>query len=112
MARREVNKAYDTARQREEPHIRKFYNSNRWREISKQVKLRDDYLCQECLRNNIYKPCDVTDHIIEIKDNFEMRWDIENMESLCHLCHSVKTRKEEKNRKVKNRETLQTENSK
>lgn len=96
--KRESNKAYDTARWREEPHIRAFYNSKRWRELSKQAKLRDDYLCQDCLAEGIYKQCDVTDHIVEVRDDWSKRWEMSNLRSLCHTCHGLKTREEKKRR--------------
>lgn len=96
--KREKHKTYNAARVREEPHIQSFYNSTRWRRLSKQVKLRDDYMCQECLRNGSYTTADVTDHIIEVKDDWERRWDVSNMESLCHECHNRKTLAESKRR--------------
>jgi 5-methylcytosine-specific restriction endonuclease McrA len=98
LRRRETNKAYDTARQREEPHIRQFYNSHRWRNLAKQVKLRDDYLCQDCLAEGIYSSADVVDHIKEVRDHWEERWNTENMRSLCHYHHNLKTREEKKKR--------------
>lgn len=99
--KREKHKVYDAARKREEPHLRALYNSDRWRKLSKQVKLRDDHMCQECLRNGRYTPADVTDHIIEVRDDWERRWDISNMEALCHECHNRKTLEEAKRREGK-----------
>lgn len=101
-SRREVNRAYSDKRKQEEPRIHAFYQSKRWERLSRQIKLRDDFMCQECLRNNKYKQANVTDHIIEIKDNWEARWDANNMESLCHYCHNMKTRKEQERRKQEN----------
>lgn len=99
-AKREVHKTYDAARMREEPHLRNLYNSDRWRKLSKQVKIRDDYVCQECFRQGIYTTADVTDHIIEVRDDWEKRWDTENMEALCHECHNRKTLAEAKRRET------------
>lgn len=100
LSRREINRSYDDKRKQEAPHIHAFYQSKRWEKLSRQVKVRDDFMCQECLRNNQYTPADVTDHIIEIKDDWDNGWNTKTMESLCHDCHNFKTRRESKKRKT------------
>lgn len=56
-------------------------------------------LCQECLRNGITNTADVVDHIIELKDNWELRLEDSNLEPICHNCHNKKTQQEKLNRK-------------
>ena len=98
ISKRETNRAYDDMRMREEPHIRAFYADTRWHKLSEQVKLRDDYMCQECLRNGFYTVGNVSDHIIEVRDDWDRRWDINNLQTLCVKCHNKKTREEKAKR--------------
>ena len=98
VSKRETNRAYDDMRMREEPHIRAFYADTRWHKLSEQVKLRDDYMCQECLRNGFYTVGNVSDHIIEVKDDWDRRWDMNNLQTLCVKCHNRKTREEKAKR--------------
>lgn len=74
-----------------------FYNSKQWRKASYLYKLKNP-LCEECLKENIIKKADVTDHVDEIKDNFERRLDVTNFKSLCHAHHNQKTLKVKKER--------------
>ena len=98
VSKRETNRAYDDMRMREEPHIRAFYADTRWRKLSEQAKRRDDYMCQECLSKGIYTIGNVADHIIEVKDDWDRRWDINNLQTLCVKCHNKKTREEKAKR--------------
>lgn len=100
-SRREVNRSYDDKRKQEEPKIYAFYQSKRWERLSRQIKIRDDFMCQECLRNDKYTVADVTDHIIEIRDDWENRWNTKTMEALCHNCHNRKSRKSKTTRNTK-----------
>lgn len=97
-AKRETHQVYDAMRREREPHIRNLYNSDRWRKLSRQIKLRDDFLCQKCIKEGVYSNADITDHIIEIKDDWDKRWDTGNMISLCHFHHNKKTNEEKKKR--------------
>lgn len=67
-----------------------FYNANAWRALSTSHRRRQP-LCMHCLKENITKPADVVDHIIEIRDDYSKRFDVSNLESLCHACHNTKT---------------------
>ena len=67
-----------------------FYNSPQWRAISTNHRKRYP-LCKHCLDIGITKPADVVDHIIELRDQFEKRFDLTNLQSLCHSCHNSKT---------------------
>ena len=98
VSKRETNRAYDDMRMREEPHIRAFYADTRWRKLSEQAKRRDDYMCQKCLSKGIYTIGNVADHIIEVKDDWDRRWDISNLQTLCVKCHNRKTREEKAKR--------------
>lgn len=79
----------------------KFYNGYEWRKKREQIKKRDGGLCQECLRSGRTATGRVVDHIKPIKDNYELRLDDSNLETLCDVCHNKKTAKENKERKDK-----------
>ena len=74
-----------------------FYNSNAWRKLSINHRKKQP-LCMHCLKHNITKPADVVDHIIEIRDDYTKRFDVSNLESLCHACHNSKTARVRKQR--------------
>lgn len=83
---------------------RKFYDSKEWKQLREQVKLRDNYECQECKRKgrvtidtNEYSESAkrkkiqlVVDHIKELEDYPEHALDEENLETLCVKCHNKK----------------------
>ncbi|MGD6899329.1 HNH endonuclease [Bacillus infantis] len=83
---------------------RKFYDSGPWKQLRKQIKLRDNYECQECKRqgrvsvdSNQYsnsakrkKIMLLVDHIKELEDHPELALDEENLETLCVSCHNLK----------------------
>ncbi|MBN4933742.1 HNH endonuclease [Staphylococcus sp. EG-SA-6] len=69
-----------------------FYHSKEWRNKRKQVLLRDKYLCQSCLRKGYVNPVKkgqrfYVHHIIELKDDWKKRLDINNLETVCAECH-------------------------
>lgn len=99
--KRERDRRYDYNRNREDKQYRKIYKSRRWQELRKQVMLRDEFLCQECKRNDLTKTGDVVDHIIELKDDLSKAFDMANLEVLCHACHNAKTIREKQKREHK-----------
>ncbi|EIK0257160.1 TPA: HNH endonuclease [Staphylococcus pseudintermedius] len=69
-----------------------FYHSKAWRYKRKQVLLRDKYLCQSCLRKGYVNPVKngkrfYVHHIVELKDDWEKRLDMDNLETVCYKCH-------------------------
>lgn len=69
-----------------------FYHSKEWRSKRKQVLLRDKYLCQSCLRKGYVNPVKkgqrfYVHHIIELKDDWNKRLDMNNLETVCAECH-------------------------
>lgn len=72
-----------------------FYQSRAWRNTRKQVLLRDKYMCQECLRNGVVNSKNKKErfyvhHIIELKDDWDKRLDMGNLETVCGRCHIAK----------------------
>lgn len=81
---------------KDEKYIR-FYNSKQWRNVSRIHKLNNP-LCAECLHEGIIKKADVTDHIHELRDRWELRLESGNLRSLCHTHHNTKTARERERR--------------
>lgn len=72
---------------------RVFYGTAAWKSL-RDRKLKKDPLCQVCLSNGFLKDGHDIDHIIEIKDDYSLRLDINNLQTLCRSCHMHKTHKE------------------
>lgn len=69
-----------------------FYNSRRWRKVSKWF-LKANPLCDECKANSRIKAARVVDHRVPITCG-GAQYDVENLQSLCVPCHTAKTNRE------------------
>lgn len=75
-----------------------FYLSPAWRAAREQALLRDQYICQECLRRfragTLAKArparAEMVHHIIPRALAPERALDLNNLESLCGACHNQK----------------------
>lgn len=67
---------------------KKFYNSVAWKKVRTMALIRDNYLCQECMRKKKIKPADMVHHIKELEDYPDLGLVLENLESLCNPCHN------------------------
>jgi 5-methylcytosine-specific restriction enzyme A len=60
-----------------------------WRKKREAILLRDDHLCQICLRDGLYVEARIVDHIVP---RFEGGSDDDdNLQSICSPCDKVKT---------------------
>lgn len=75
---------------------KRFYDTKEWREVRYQALLRDGFLCVMCLANDMYTEATIGDHIIPTKIRWDLRLDINNVQSLCNECHNKKTKEDEK----------------
>lgn len=93
---------YDTYENRKEVGGKyfKFYHSKQWENAARIYKLKNP-LCEECYRKGIIKKANVTDHIVELKDDWSKRLDEKNYKNLCHMHHNLKTRQEKQRRRIK-----------
>lgn len=64
IEKREKNRRYDQYVGEDE--IAKFYHSREWKRVREAVLIRDNYLCQYCLKDNIIKSAEIVHHIVEI----------------------------------------------
>lgn len=55
-------------------------------------------MCEHCKAKGIFHYAEVVDHIIEIEDNWDLRYVRSNYQSLCKPCHNRKTAKARKER--------------
>jgi 5-methylcytosine-specific restriction protein A len=65
-----------------------FYLSQAWRKCREEILLRDNYLCQHCLRRKKITPADMVHHIKPLEDYPALALDPNNLISLCNLCHN------------------------
>lgn len=68
-----------------------FYASKTWDTARENALIRDDFLCQRCLRNGDIKSATMVHHIIELTpENIydpDISTGLDNLVSLCDLCH-------------------------
>lgn len=79
------HKKYDATR---DEATKDFYSGSEWRKVRKQALIRDGWICQECLKHGLITNADTVHHIIEVKDDFSKRYDIDNTLSICRGCHN------------------------
>ncbi len=75
------NKNYDTFIRASDR--KKIYNSVRWAKVREQALLRDEMLCKLC-----GGLAEMVHHKIELKDAFELAYELDNLQSICFACHS------------------------
>ena len=78
----------------------KFRNTKVWQKKRDEIKCRDRYLCQVCLKdlyNTLsflnYKNIEVH-HIVPLEEDYSKRLDVDNLISLCSMHHKMAERGE------------------
>lgn len=66
-----------------------------WRKLRLVALLRDNYLCQICLKDDRPTPARDVDHILTVAEHPELRLELDNLQSLCSTCHKKKTYEED-----------------
>ncbi|MGB9780631.1 HNH endonuclease signature motif containing protein [Caldanaerobacter sp.] len=72
------------------PSARRRGYDETWEKLRKMY-LAEHPLCEDCLENGIYTPATEVHHIKKVKDNPELRLDINNLRALCKACHNRRT---------------------
>lgn len=76
------------------PYARQFYSSKAWQDCRNEYAKKVHHLCENCLRQGIYKPGEIVHHRIEISplniDKPEITLNQKNLELLCRTCHREK----------------------
>lgn len=74
------------------PFARRFYSSKAWQDCRNEYARRRHYLCENCLRQGIYKPGEIVHHVIELDpvniENPEIALNFNNLCLLCRDCHA------------------------
>ncbi|MEY9979035.1 HNH endonuclease [Lysinibacillus sp. RC79] len=86
-------------RMEKDGQYRRFYKSKSWQNLSFRYRLSHP-ICEECIQLGLAVKADVTDHIVEIKDDWTRRLDETNLRSLCHHHHAIKTKQEQMKRSL------------
>lgn len=88
MNKRDHNRKYDEFVR--DAEIVRFYHSTAWKRVRSYVLIRDNHLCQECLKNGIIRSAELVHHIVEVKDDWSKKLSVENCISICSKCHRLK----------------------
>jgi 5-methylcytosine-specific restriction protein A len=85
MARRQRHRDYD--RYRRDPIARAFYHTAAWQRL-RAMKLAETPYCEDCMQRDCLVQADHVHHVVELRDDWDLRLDVTNLRSLCHPCHS------------------------
>lgn len=69
-----------------------FYWTKAWKDKREYILCRDNYLCQDCLKNKKITIATEVHHIIKLRLAWSKRLDNNNLISLCHECHRKRDR--------------------
>ena len=68
--------------------IRKFRNNAEWKKKSAEIRERDKFLCQICLKKNIFNYKNLSVHHIQpIAENQALKLENSNLITVCERCH-------------------------
>ena len=84
--RAESNRFYD--QHLRDKRTEAFYKSRAWQAARYRALTRDNYLCQECLRQGRITRADTVHHKVELKQDWSKRLQLDNLVSLCAECHN------------------------
>ncbi|WP_426454857.1 HNH endonuclease [Paenibacillus sp. S-38] len=75
-------------RQVRDPKLVPFYKSSAWLTTRRAALIRDNHLCQHCLKEQRLTPAAMVHHIQEVRMAWELRLQLDNLVSLCDACHN------------------------
>ena len=84
------HKCYANSKQyyQADPKLRKFRNSTDWKSKAEEIKVRDKFLCQICLNENIFNYKDLSvHHITPLAEDWSRKLDNTNLITLCDKHH-------------------------
>ena len=83
------NKKYD--RLIRDPLIVKFYHSRAWKKVRQFILVRDNFLCQHCLKAEEPQitSAELVHHITELKEDMSKGLSPNNLVSVCKPCHNA-----------------------
>ncbi|WP_028392733.1 HNH endonuclease [Bacillus cihuensis] len=83
-----MNKQQHYDKYKRNKEARAFYKSAAWMKCRQVVLIRDNYLCQECLRKGKITIGNTVHHIKHLEEHPELALDIDNLECICRPCHN------------------------
>ncbi|WP_415480937.1 HNH endonuclease [Bifidobacterium aquikefiri] len=87
---------------RQSKHTQRI-NQALWNRVRRQALRRDHNTCVMC-----GQPGNEVDHIREVADNGSL-YDLNNLQTLCHVCHLQKSYRVSQMRRMKNNQDKQTQ---
>lgn len=66
----------------------KFYHSRMWRQARLLALVRDNYQCQRCKQRGLIKEGNIVHHIVPLKEDWDRRTELDNLETICADCHN------------------------
>jgi len=89
IEKQEHNRKYD--KHVRDPLIVKFYHSMAWKKTREYVLIRDNFLCQHCLKMDSPQitSAELVHHIVELKEDWSRKLDTKNLISVCKSCHNA-----------------------
>lgn len=66
-----------------------FYVSKQWFKVRDSIRKRDKYLCMLCYADGCIKPVKAVHHIIELKEDWNKRFDSNNLICVCSEHHTL-----------------------
>ncbi len=84
--RTEAAKHYD--KYKRDQQARMFYKSRAWQAARLRALIRDNFLCQDCIKDNRITQADTVHHRVEISRDWSKRLQLSNLVSLCASCHN------------------------
>lgn len=97
-----VNNRYYDRYQRNRKHDQ-FYHSKAWIQLREYIRIRDNGLCQQCLKEKRITVGTIADHIIPIELDWAKRLDEDNIQLLCQPCHNTKTAEDRTSKQPKSK---------
>ena len=79
-SKRRWNRKYD--REKRNAQSTAFYNSREWKQL-RSYKINRDCICEVCGE----RPAVEVHHIVPIREDWDRRLDVNNLQSLCASCH-------------------------
>lgn len=68
----------------------RFYNSREWKVARVKVLELDNHLCLHCyLVDKTIRQADTVHHVIELKEDYSLRINKNNLISVCNSCHQI-----------------------
>ncbi len=85
--RKQSNRVYKA--NRSDTEEQKFYWSKEWKRVKATVKARDLGVCSLCrAKENRFVNANVVHHITELKEDWNLRLNPNNLICLCNSCHN------------------------